>query len=293
MALERCVALSEERDKPGYEAFFRMNKLGAMDVKTLAEDQPKEARTMLDLVLCGPRASLGLEELRRVGGISYFDHVDPIIGFGGGSQGHKDLWEHTKTVVEQAIQKPAIRWAALFHDVGKVRTFSRDGKKVSFHGHETLGSRMFWHFATKDRLFLKDEAERIGGIILHLGRVESFEGEWTDSAVRRLMVDLGDRLEDVLALSSADITTGRDSKRQAILRNIASLSARIETVRAEEAMPRLPKGLGIALATELGIPMSKELGNVIKGLERRLRSGEIGPCTDIAGYVEMVRKERE
>lgn len=293
MALERAGDISHGVEKPRHRTFWSLHKLGGWDIQTYVEDQIVKARSELDRVLCGPRAALGLEELRRIGGLQFFEYVHPIVGFGGGSQGHKDLWDHTKRVVEQSVQKPEVRWAALFHDVGKPRTIARSSGKIGFHGHELLGARMFMNFSKKSGLFSRQESSRIYDIILYLGRVESFEGEWTDSAVRRLMTDLGDRLEDVMALSSADITTGRDSKRAAILKSLAELGSRIEAVRATDAMPRLPKGLGDALARDLGIPRSRELGAIMTSLEVRLRSGEISPQTDIPGYVEIVRKERE
>lgn len=293
MALERCADVSEGSERPRHATYFERDRMGSGDMKVCVQDRRKEARALLDRMLCGPRAALGLEELRRVGGLGVFEYVEPIVGFGGGSQGHKDLWEHTKKVVEQAVPKPVVRWAALFHDVGKPRTIARHDGKIGFHGHEVLGSKMFKNFFLGNMLFSGEEGQRVHDIILHLGRVESFEGEWTDSAVRRLMVDLGDRLEDVMSLSAADITTGRDSKRQTILDSIARLGVRIAAIRAEDALPRLPKGLGVALSGELGIPRSRELGVIMDGLKRRLLSGDIGPSTDVPGYVEIVRKERE
>jgi poly(A) polymerase len=292
MALERCADFSEGSERPRNTNYFSVNRMALGDMKVCIQDRSREARVLLDRMLCGPKAALGLEELRRIRGLDLFEYVEPIVGFGGGSQGHKDLWEHTKKVVEQAVPKSAVRWAALFHDVGKPRTIARHEGKIGFHGHEVLGSKMFKNFFQGNMLFSGEEGKRIHDIILFLGRVESFEGEWTDSAVRRLMNDLGDRLEDVMSLSSADITTGRDSKRQAILESIAALGVRIAAVRAEESMPRLPKGLGDVLCEKLGVPKSRELGTVMKDLESRLRSGSIPRDTGLDGYVEIVRKER-
>jgi len=261
------------------------------DMESLVREDPRGARELLDAVLCGRRPDVALEELRNLAAISFFKHVDRMIGFGGGSQGHKDLWDHTKKVVAQSEARPVIRWSALYHDVGKVRTFSREGGKVSFHGHEGLGSRMFLDFAKSSRLFAGEETARISDVILFLGRVEAFEGEWTDSAVRRLMTDLGDRLEDVMSLSSADITTGRDSKRQAILASLGRLRERVDAIRAEAAAPRLPKGLGLAVSAALGIPPSKELKAAMDKLEAMIRAGEIPRNAGVDDIV-AVAKER-
>lgn len=252
---------------------------------------PKEMREKLDRVLCGARPDLGLEDMRSHGALSYFDCVDRMIGFGGGAQGHKDLWEHTKKVVAQADARPVIRWAALFHDVGKVQTIVREGGKVSFHGHEAQSTRLFAHFAQTAGIFRPSEESRIRDIVYNLGRVESFEGKWTDSAVRRVMTDLGDCLDDVIALSSADITTGRDEKRRRILDSIEDFKRRIDAIRAADSAPRLPKGLGIVLSDELGIPRDRSLKLTMDRLESMLRAGEIPVDAVIADYVKIAREK--
>ena len=81
-----------------------------------------------------------------------------------------------------------MRWAALFHDVGKVPTFSRAKGKVTFHGHEVMSARLFDKAARRSGL---DDAFRkhVRFLVRHLGRVEAYEPDWTDSAVRRLHRD--------------------------------------------------------------------------------------------------------
>src|SRR5690606_11028569 len=81
-----------------------------------------------------------------------YPEVAAMVGVGGGGSGHKDLWWHTKCVVGQAAPIRAVRWAALFHDVGKVDTFSRASGKVTFHGHELLSARLFDQAARRSGL---------------------------------------------------------------------------------------------------------------------------------------------
>ncbi len=247
-------------------------------------------REVLDQVLCGPRPDLGLEDMRQSGALFLLHGVPPLVGFGGGAQGHKDLWEHTKTVVRQAESSPVIRWAALYHDVGKPLTIERRGGEVSFHHHEAASGRVFRNFCLRSGIFPED-GERIAFIIENLGRVESFSGEWTDSAVRRLMVDLGTAVEEVVSLSSADITTGRDDKRKRILMSIESLKDRMRNLRAAAAAPRLPKGLGTALVSELGVPKDAGLKRLMDELESRLRSGKIPVGSDVSQFVAYARDE--
>lgn len=284
--LQRAVAVSNGRGAEPVISWI----LTTGDLHALADYSPSEVRVLMDKVLCGPRVDLALEELRHHNAL-HFLHLEGLPGFGGGAQGHKDLWEHVKKVVAQSDSRPLLRWAALYHDVGKIKTISREGEKVSFHGHEAVSTRLFKAFADSSRLFRASEEQRITDVIFNLGRVESFEGQWTDSAVRRLMTELGDCLEDVIALSSADITTGRDDKRRRILDSIETLKSRIEDVRAADSAPRLPKGLGIVLSDELGIPRDRSLKAVMDELETMLRSGEIPKTAVIADYVRIAREK--
>jgi poly(A) polymerase len=297
---KRDADISSERAKAALRSAISVSRglgttraqtLSPEDMRVMVREDPRQTRAELDEILCGSHPDLALEEMRRLNAVGFLEYVHPMFGFGGGSQGHKDLWEHTKKVVLQSEPRPVIRWSALFHDVGKVRTFAREGSKVSFHGHESLGSRMFLQFASKSLMFSGEEAARISDVILFLGRVEAFEGEWTDSAVRRLMVDVGDRLEDVIALSSADITTGRDSKRQAILRSIGRLVERVEEIRKEASTPRLPKGLGTALVERLGFPQDRSLREAMLRLESMLKTGEIRAGSTVDDIVMMAREK--
>src|SRR5262245_10346087 len=95
-------------------------------------------------VLMGKHAAEGLEVLQGSGVLAdTLPEIQAMVGFGGAGQGHKDLWAHTKLVVKQTKAQPSLRWAALFHDTGKVSTLSRATGKVSFHQHEFVSARLF------------------------------------------------------------------------------------------------------------------------------------------------------
>lgn len=285
--LRRAIKVSEGHGADSVRAWILMPG----DMACLASNFPAEARKMMDEFMCGPHADLALEEIRHLKGLQFFHPLDRLPGFGGGAQGHKDLWEHTKKVVAQTEPRPVLRWAALYHDVGKVPTISREGGKISFHGHEAASSKLFKLFADESCLFRASEERRIRDIVYNLGRVESFEGQWTDSAVRRLMVDLGDCLDDVISLSSADITTGRDDKRRRILQSIDSLRERIAEIRRADSAPRLPKGLGAVLSDQLGIPKDRSLKAAMDRLEAMLRAGEISITATVDDYVAVAREK--
>src|ERR1700730_602022 len=160
------------------------------------------------------------------------------------SQGrHKDVFTHTLQVLDRTPPRLALRWAALLHDIAKPSTKHVENGKVTFHGHDHKGERMARRILSE--LHQPSELiDRVGRLVgLHL-RANAYEGVWTDSAVRRFVLDVGDELiEDLLALSRADVTTGRVGRRLAIARSVAELEKRILELRAEEDIARIASPL--------------------------------------------------
>lgn len=257
------------------------------------------SRGMLDRMLAAHDVESQLEFLHKIGILGQlFPSVQALVGFGGGESGHKDLWDHTKRVVHQmAPDDVALRWACLFHDVGKPHSFTRHGGKVAFHGHEAVSARLFRRDAEQSKLFTAEEVERIGFIIENLGHVESYEFEWTDSAVRRLIALLGDRRDDVLAVGRADCTTGQQSMKNRHRRLTTDLERRVNEVLAADALPpALPTGLGEAVIAKLGFgnPMTRDeqqkMGQVWNALKAKVEAGELPRNADFSVYLEQLEK---
>src|SRR5690606_35061183 len=130
--------------------------------------------------------------------------------------------------------------------------------------------------------------------ILHHLRASQYDGTWTDSAVRRFYKQMGEGLRDLLDLSRADITTKRPERRKRGVRQISALAQRIRALQKidEHVMP-LPKGLGNLLMTELGLPPSRQLGEIRRRLEEAAEEGRIEGGKEPEYYVELVRREPE
>jgi poly(A) polymerase len=188
---------------------------------------------------------------------------------------HKDVWEHTKLVVKQAVPRPTVRWAALLHDIGKVPTRTFTDKGVHFHGHAEVGARMFGKM--QQRLPFEREMRRtLRFLIRHHLRSAQYDESWTDSAVRRFYTQMDPHLRDLLDLSRADITSKRPGRRRALLHQISALSQRIEELRKEDARgPALPKGLGTEIMKRFGVPANKELGDLMKKIVNEVESGAL------------------
>jgi poly(A) polymerase len=198
---------------------------------------------------------------------------------------HKDVWEHTKLVVRQAVPRPAVRWAALLHDIGKVptRTFTENG--VHFHGHAEVGARMFDKIVRRIP-FERSMRQKIRFLIKHHLRSNQYSESWSDSAVRRFAREMGIHLHDLLDLSRADITSRRPGRRKFLLEQIRELSQRISALQEADAKePPLPTGVGSAIMAHFGLAPSREVGELKRALERAIESGELEARRENEYYV--------
>ncbi len=212
---------------------------------------------------------------------------------------HKDVYDHTLTVLEQAIDlEPRLtersgiaspdfvsRFAALMHDVGKPKTrrFQDDGI-VTFHHHDVVGAKL-----TRKRMkalrFSNDQIDAVGDLVeLHLRFHGYGSGEWTDSAVRRYVRDAGDQLERLHVLTRADCTTRNKRKADRLSRTYDDLEARIDRLNEQEELASLRPDLdGNQIMEILGIGPGRDVGDAYKFLmEHRLDNGPMAEADAIA-----------
>jgi poly(A) polymerase len=265
--------------------------------RELAKKDPRAVRARLDRVIMAPDPETGLDLLLDSGALdAVFPEVSAMVGMSDGEWRHKDVWKHTKQVVRQAVPKLEVRWGALFHDIGKVKTRSIDDQgKVHFFGHAEVGTRMFDKLDRRMPLFSGEPAlkDTVRFLILHHLRPNQFDDGWTDSAVRRFARELGLHLEDLLCLARADITTKRPEKKRRGLDNIDELQRRIAELAAEDAkQPPLPSGIGDAIMKAFAIPPSRLVGDVKRKLEDAVASGQIPGHQDAEFYVELLRADK-
>jgi poly(A) polymerase len=202
---------------------------------------------------------------------------------------HKDLWTHTIQVVAQVEPVPVLRWAALLHDVGKVRTRSIDERgRVHFFGHEVVGTRMFKRIARRLG-FAEEQASRIRFLIRNHLRAGQYDPGWTDSAVRRFGREMGDALEDLVILSRADITTKYERKRDRNIMLLDELLERVLTIREMDAVPpALPTGLGNVLMERFELEPGPRLGRIMALLKREVEAGGLPRSSDHQDYVRFL-----
>jgi poly(A) polymerase len=200
---------------------------------------------------------------------------------------HKDVYEHSITVLEQAIAHEdrlggpnlVIRLAALLHDIGKPKTRALlEGGGVSFHHHEVVGARL-----AKNRLkalrFSNEIIEEVETLIaLHLRFHGYGDGEWTDSAVRRYVRDAGELLTHLHVLTRADCTTRNARKAARLAATYDSLEARIEVLMEQEELSKIRPDLdGAEVMQLLGIKPGADVGRALDFLlELRMDQGPLG-----------------
>jgi poly(A) polymerase len=200
---------------------------------------------------------------------------------------HKDVYEHSLTVLEQAIgleqrlggPNLTLRLAALLHDIGKPKTKQLiPGGGVSFHHHEVVGARMCKERLKKlrfDNHLINDVAKLT---FLHLRFHGYGSGEWTDSAVRRYVRDAGELLTHLHLLTRADCTTRNKKKAEGLAKTYDQLEKRIEDLMAQEELNKIrPDLTGDEIMQILGIKPSPIVGKAYEFLlELRLEHGPQG-----------------
>jgi poly(A) polymerase len=213
---------------------------------------------------------------------------------------HKDVYEHSLIVLEQAIAQEedgpdlVLRLAALLHDIGKPKTRSFvDGGRVTFHHHEVVGASM-----TKSRLtalrYPKDVVADVSRLVeLHLRFHGYGTGEWTDSAVRRYVRDAGHLLPRLHKLTRADCTTRNRRKAAALARTYDQLEERIARLQQQEELAKIrPELDGNEIQQILGIEPGPAVGKAYKFLlDVRLDRGPIGKEAATEALREWAREE--
>ena len=274
------------------EAMRRMaDRLSILSVERITEE--------LEKMMASPNPSMAFRLMDEAGLLS---HILPEISALKGvetvdGKGHKDNFEHTLAVLDNVVEvseSVPLRWAALMHDIGKPGTKRFDPSGGwSFHGHEILGSKMVPRIFERLRLPL-DMMKYVRKLVwLHLRPIALVDGDVTDSAVRRLLFDAGDDIEDLMILCNADITSKNPVKVARIRSNFELVKQKLVAVEEKDRIRNFKNPItGEYVMKVYGIPPCSEIGMLKEAVKEAILDGLIGNNFEEAdAYMRKVAKD--
>jgi putative nucleotidyltransferase with HDIG domain len=281
-ALRFASQLNFSIDKESFSAISKVkDRISIISQERISDEMNK--------IMLSPKPSIGFELMYDCG---LLDIIFPeLVALQGVEDKdgvkHKDNFYHTLKVVDNVCLTSNnlwLRWAAMLHDIGKAPTKRFDKKAGwTFHGHEVVGARMTKKIFTRMKLPLGNEMKYVQKLVnLHL-RPIALTQEVTDSAVRRLIVDAGDDIEDLFKLCKADITSKNPKKVRRIIKAFEGVEEKVQQVEERDRLRNWKNPItGEDIMKYFSIKPSKTIGDLKELIKEAIMNGDIENDRDMA-----------
>ena len=244
----------------------------------------------LNKIMASPVPSIGLELMHNAGLLKYvLPELERMAGVEQrGKHAHKDNFKHTLKVLDNVAKRSNdlwLRWAALFHDIGKPQTKAYDPRAGwTFHQHEAVGSKMVPQLFRRLKLPMGEPMRFVQKMVfLHMRPIVLSEDAVTDSAVRRLLFEAGDDVESLMTLCEADITSGIDRKVKLFLHNFELVRAKMHDLEERDRVRNFqPPITGDIIMRTYDLPPSSVVGEIKEVIKNAILDGVIPNDYDAA-----------